>query len=45
MAGAPARQAVDAGANVLVSASGIFQARDPAESARTLRAIANEEAV
>jgi ribulose-phosphate 3-epimerase len=40
-----ARQAVDAGANVLVSASGIFQARDPAESARTLRAIANEEAV
>jgi len=40
-----ARQAVDAGANVLVSASGIFQAPDPAESARTLRAIANEEAV
>jgi ribulose-phosphate 3-epimerase len=39
-----ARQAVDAGANVLVSASGIFQAPDPAESARTLRAIANGEA-
>ena len=39
-----ARQAIDAGANVLVSASGIFQAPDPAESARTLRAIANGEA-
>jgi ribulose-phosphate 3-epimerase len=39
-----ARQAVDAGASVLVSASGIFQAPDPAESARALRAIANGEA-
>lgn len=39
-----ARRAVDAGANVLVSASGIFQASSPAQSARTLRAIANGEA-
>ncbi|MGZ8582699.1 MAG: ribulose-phosphate 3-epimerase [Actinomycetota bacterium] len=39
-----ARRAVDAGATVLVSASGIFQAADPAENARVLRAIANGEA-
>ena len=40
-----ARRAVDAGATVLVSASGVFQSADPAESARRLRAIANGEAV
>ena len=40
-----ARRAVDAGATVLVSASGVFQAADPTESARQLRAIANGEAV
>jgi ribulose-phosphate 3-epimerase len=39
-----ARRAVDAGATVLVSASGIFQAPDPAQAARELRAIANGEA-
>jgi ribulose-phosphate 3-epimerase len=39
-----ARRAVDAGASVLVSASGIFQADDPAENSRVLRAIANGEA-
>ncbi|MGZ8630740.1 MAG: ribulose-phosphate 3-epimerase [Actinomycetota bacterium] len=39
-----ARRAVDAGATVLVSASGIFQAADPTENARVLRAIANGEA-
>ena len=39
-----ARRAVDAGATVLVSASGVFQAADPAENARVLRAIANGEA-
>jgi ribulose-phosphate 3-epimerase len=36
-----ARRAVDAGATVLISASGIFGAEDPAESARMLRAIAD----
>jgi ribulose-phosphate 3-epimerase len=40
-----ARHAVDAGATVLVSASGVFQSADPTESARQLRAIANGEAV
>jgi ribulose-phosphate 3-epimerase len=35
-----ARRAVDAGATVLIAASGIFQATDPAESARQLKAIA-----
>ncbi len=40
-----ARRAVDAGATVLVSASGVFQSADPTESARQLRAIANGEAV
>jgi len=39
-----ARRAVEAGATVLISASGIFQASDPAENARVLRAIANGEA-
>ena len=39
-----ASRAVDAGATVLISASGIFQAADPAENARVLRAIANGEA-
>ena len=39
-----ARRAVEAGATVLVSASGIFRAADPAENARVLRAIANGEA-
>ncbi len=39
-----ARRAVEAGATVLVSASGIFQAPDPAERARALRAIVNGEA-
>jgi ribulose-phosphate 3-epimerase len=39
-----ARRAVDAGATVLVCASGIFQAADPGENARVLRAIANGEA-
>jgi ribulose-phosphate 3-epimerase len=39
-----ATRAVDAGATVLVSASGVFQAADPAENARLLRAIANGEA-
>ena len=39
-----ARRAVDAGATVLISASAIFQAADPAENARVLRAIANGEA-
>jgi len=39
-----ARRAVDAGATVLVSASGVFQAEDPTENARVLRAIANGEA-
>jgi ribulose-phosphate 3-epimerase len=39
-----ARRAVDAGATVLISASGIFKAADPAENARVLRAIANGEA-
>ena len=38
-----ARRAVDAGATVLISASGIFKAADPAENARVLRAIANGE--
>jgi ribulose-phosphate 3-epimerase len=35
-----AQRAVDAGATVLVSASGIYQAPDPAEAARTLAEIA-----
>jgi ribulose-phosphate 3-epimerase len=35
-----ARRAVDAGATVLVAASGIFRAPDPAEAARRLAAIA-----
>lgn len=35
-----ARRAVDAGATVLVSASGIYQAPDPVDAARTLAAIA-----
>jgi ribulose-phosphate 3-epimerase len=35
-----AERAVDAGATVLISASGIFQADDPADSARRLAAIA-----
>jgi ribulose-phosphate 3-epimerase len=39
-----ARRAVDAGATVLVSASGIFQADDPEGSARELRRIAVGEA-
>jgi ribulose-phosphate 3-epimerase len=39
-----ARRAVEAGATVLISASGIFQTDDPAESARTLRAIADGKA-
>jgi len=39
-----ARRAVDAGATVLISASGIFRAQDPTASARTLRRIANGEA-
>lgn len=39
-----ARRAVDAGATVLISASGVFQAADPTENARVLRAIANGEA-
>ena len=39
-----ARRAVDAGATVLISASGIFQAQDPAANARSLRQIANGEA-
>jgi ribulose-phosphate 3-epimerase len=39
-----ARRAVEAGATVLVSASGIFQAADPTENARVLRAIVNGEA-
>jgi ribulose-phosphate 3-epimerase len=37
---ANAKRAVDAGATVLVSASGIYQAPDPVEAARTLAAIA-----
>jgi ribulose-phosphate 3-epimerase len=36
-----ARRAVDAGANVLVAASAIFHAEDPAAAARELAAIAN----
>jgi ribulose-phosphate 3-epimerase len=36
-----ARRAVEAGATVLIAASGIFQAADPAESARQLKAIAD----
>lgn len=39
-----ARRAADAGATVLVSASGIFQAPDPVEAARALHAIVNGEA-
>ncbi|CAN5777989.1 ribulose-phosphate 3-epimerase [soil metagenome] len=39
-----ARRAVEAGATVLISASGIFQTQDPTASARTLRRIANGEA-
>jgi ribulose-phosphate 3-epimerase len=39
-----ARRAVDAGATVLVAASAIFQAPDPAEAARELAAIARGEA-
>lgn len=35
-----ARRCVDAGANVLIAASAIFQADDPAEAARTLAEIA-----
>jgi thiamine monophosphate synthase len=35
---------VDAGATVLVAASAIFQAPDPAEAARELAAIARGEA-
>ena len=35
-----AKRAVDAGATVLVSASGIYQAPDPVDAARTLAAIA-----
>ncbi len=40
-----ARRAVDAGATVLVSASGIFQAPDKVEAARELAAIARGDAV
>jgi ribulose-phosphate 3-epimerase len=36
-----AKRAVDAGATVLVSASGIYQAPDPVDAARTLAAIAS----
>jgi ribulose-phosphate 3-epimerase len=39
-----ARRAVEAGATVLVAASAIFQAPDPAEAARELAAIARGEA-
>ena len=39
-----AHRAMEAGATVLISASGVFQADDPAENARTLKAIANGEA-
>ncbi len=39
-----AQKAVDAGATVLISASGIFGADDPAENARVLKTIANGEA-
>jgi ribulose-phosphate 3-epimerase len=39
-----ARRAVEAGATVLIAASGIFQAPDPAESARQLKAIADGKA-
>ncbi|MBA3764390.1 MAG: ribulose-phosphate 3-epimerase [Actinobacteria bacterium] len=39
-----AQKAVDAGATVLISASGIFGAGDPAENARVLKTIANGEA-
>ena len=39
-----AHRAVQAGATVLIAASGIFQAADPAESARQLKAIADGEA-
>jgi ribulose-phosphate 3-epimerase len=39
-----ARRAVDAGATVLVAASAIFQAPDPAEAARELAAIAHGDA-
>lgn len=39
-----AQRAVQAGATVLVSASGVFQADDPAENARVLKAIVNGEA-
>jgi thiamine monophosphate synthase len=39
-----ARRAIDAGATVLVAASAIFLAPDPAEAARELAAIAHGEA-
>ncbi len=39
-----ARRAVDAGATVLIAASGIFAQPDPAEAARRLQAIARGEA-
>jgi ribulose-phosphate 3-epimerase len=39
-----AQRAIDAGASVLVAASAIFQAPDPAEAARELAAIARGEA-
>ena len=35
-----AQRAVDAGASVLIAASGIFQAPDPAQAAKELAAIA-----
>lgn len=39
-----AQRAVQAGATVLISASGVFGAEDPAENARALKAIANGQA-
>ncbi len=39
-----AQRAIDAGATVLVAASAIFQAADPAAAARELAAIARGEA-
>jgi ribulose-phosphate 3-epimerase len=38
-----ARRAIDAGASVLVAASAIFRAPDPAAAARELAAIARRE--
>jgi ribulose-phosphate 3-epimerase len=39
-----ARRAIEAGATVLISASGIFRAEDPTENARVLKAIADGKA-